>query len=86
MIIRKYGDIPATYAPDVTEVVEARKSPAGEYERAVVLHVSRTREGGLRVKVQWLTGPQKDAPGWIVTRPDGWPPMIRQIFKDQPPK
>lgn len=93
MIIKKYGDIPATYAPDVGEVVMARKSPAGEFVRAAVLGVRRKRGGILEVKVQWLASSPavaegdkpiiKGAVGWVQS--GDWPPLIKQINKGQAP-
>lgn len=85
MIIRKYGDFPATYAPDVGEVVLARKSPVQTFRRAVVLNVRRRREGGLRVSVQFLPGPGEEPtpPVTINTDATGRPEMIRQITSGQ---
>lgn len=54
MIIRQYGDLPTTYAPDIGEVVLARRMRAEPFLRAVVLYVKRRRDGALRIKVQWL--------------------------------
>lgn len=54
MIIRQYAGLPTTYAPDVGEVVLARRTPADKFVRSVVLDVRRRPDGKLRVKVQWL--------------------------------
>ena len=94
MIIRKYGDMPVTYAPDVGEVVMARRSPAGKFVKAVVLKAQRRGDGQLRVKVQWLgsdpapvtteaiTNPIVEGSTGIVIHPlDGRPPLIKQIPK-----
>jgi hypothetical protein len=91
MIIRQYGDLPTTYAPDIGEVVLARRVPAEPFLRAVVIHVKRRRDGALRIKVQWLdsledAGVWKESPivaggiGWVVqaTTPDV-PRLIKQI-------
>lgn len=91
MIIRPYGELPRTYAPDVGEVVEARRTPADKFIKAVVVNVTRNREGALRVRVQWLEdNPDAGAPdkrqrkpikalshGWIVVVND-MPPLLRQ--------
>jgi C-terminal processing protease CtpA/Prc len=94
MIIRAYDGLPRTYAPDIGEVVEARRTVAEGFVRAVVLDVRRTRGGGLRVKVQWLgndplAGVTVRAPieagtvGWVVTKPDmSGSPLIMQIDRD----
>lgn len=94
MIIRAYGGIPITYAPDVGEVVLARRTPADKMVRAVVLDARRNRAGKLRVKLQWLdSDPDAGAPhngprkpivagtlGWVVAdMAPGMPPLIRQI-------
>jgi hypothetical protein len=91
VIIRPYAGLPRTYAPDIGEVVEARRTLSEEFIRAVVLDVKRNREGGLRVRVQWLSSnPQSGVTGsfpieagtvgWIVTKSDpAEPPMIKQI-------
>lgn len=54
MIIKPYGDLPRTYAPDVGEVVEARRTGKDRFVRAVVLHVRRRSADTLEVKVHWL--------------------------------
>lgn len=92
MIIRGYGDLPPTYAPDIGEVVLAHRSHAAKWLRAVVLFARRRRDGGLRVKVQWLEGdpnpvtsePRHAAPiaagdvGWVIHHPPH-APRIRQL-------
>lgn len=93
MIIKKYGDIPATYAPDVGEVVLARRSGGdNQWVRAAVLNVRRIRSGALQVKVQWLedeptagaagTPIVRNTIGWVTTT--GPAPLIQQISKDEP--
>lgn len=96
MIIRAYAGLPTTYAPDVGEIVEARRSASERFTRAVVLDVKRRPDGRVRVKVQWLgddptagvTGnfPIKaNTVGWVIfKRGPGEPPMIRQIDKGSP--
>lgn len=91
MLIKKYGEFAAIYAPDVGEVVHARRSIAHNYTRAVVLRVRRVGDGVLEVRVQWLaddpaTGSSRTKPvmagdtDLLTTRVDGYPPaLIRQI-------
>lgn len=58
--------------------VMARKSPAGVYERARVLHRRRTRDGELvRLTVLWLSGPYEGKRGSLYVPLDDWPPMVR---------
>jgi len=90
MIIRAYDNLPITYAPDIGEVVGARRTRVEPFLRAVVLMVKRRRDGALRIKVQWLEsddGAGWDPPSPIVAGSVGWvvhptdptePPMIRQ--------
>lgn len=54
MIIKQYAGLPITYAPDIGEVLLARRTPADKFVRAVALDVKRRRDGAVRVKVQWL--------------------------------
>lgn len=54
MIIKPYGDLPRLYAPDIGEVIMARRSVSDKYIRAAVLDARRNRDGLLRIKVQWL--------------------------------
>lgn len=93
MIFKPYGDLPRTYAPDIGEVVEARRSVTARWVRAVVTGVRRLRDGQLKIRVQWIES-DPDAGGADPTRPivpivagdvgymmadgDG-PPLIRQI-------
>lgn len=91
MIIRQYGHLPTTYAPDIGEVVQARRTPGDPLLRAVVLDVKRRRDGALRVKLQWLesnpnAGVLAPSPisegdrGWVVDhRTPGDPPLIQQV-------
>lgn len=89
MIIKKYGDIPALYAPDVGEVLEARRSVVDQWVGAVVLRVQRMRAGTLRVTVVWMAddpsaGSQgkpivRHTRGWIVM--DTRVPLIRQVSR-----
>lgn len=67
MIIKSYGDLPTTYAPDIGEVVLARRSRLDPYLRAVVLHVKRRRDRSLRIKLQWLESDPNA--GWRVESP-----------------
>lgn len=95
MIIKPYGDLPRMYAPDVGEVIEARRTPADKYVRAVVLSARRNREGHVRVKLQWMeddpdAGSRNRAPieagtlGWVIV--DDGPPLIRQINRGTAPE
>lgn len=95
MIIKQYGDLPITYAPDIGEVVLARRTPADRFVRAAVLYVRRRPDGKLRIKVQWLE--DDDAAGYehsnyhrapikantvgvvIASTSPGDPQLIRQI-------
>lgn len=95
MIIKPYADLPRTYAPDVGEVVMARRTPADRFVRAVVLAVRRNRAGNLRIRMQWIeSDPNAGAPekrkdrvrkpieaGTVgwVTQVQGGPPLIVQI-------
>lgn len=54
MIIKQYAGLPTTYAPDIGEVLLARRTPADKFVRAVVLDARRNRQGNVRVRVQWL--------------------------------
>lgn len=92
MIIRRYGDIPTTYAPDIGEIVMARRGPTDPFTRAAVVGVRRKSKGVLEVKVQWLAGNASTRSpivmgtvGWVVVPASGEPEMIRQIPKDPPP-
>ncbi len=92
MIIKKYRDIPVTYAPDIGAVVMARLSAAAVWLKAVVIYVRR-RQRDLELKVQWLEGHpdpgglcdpiEEGTLSWVYASPDGWPPMIKQITKGQ---
>jgi hypothetical protein len=81
------------YAPDVGEVVLARRTPVDRWVKAVVLDGRRNRAGHLRIKLQWLGNDDQAgygksgrpaAPivrgelGWVVCR-EGAPLLIRQI-------
>lgn len=54
MIIKQYAGLPITYAPDIGEVLLARRTGVDKFVRAVVLDARRNRAGNVRVKVQWL--------------------------------
>lgn len=91
-IIRAYAGLPTTYAPDVGEVVQARRSASDQWTRAVVLDYRRRRDGSLRVKVQWIEDDQgagipdriggarqpvvAGTVGWIVARQDPTEPPL----------
>ena len=98
MIFKAYGGLPITYAPDVGEVVMARRTPADNWVRAVVLNARRNREGNVKIKVQWMESdpgagmrvgsePRKPivagTPGFLVIDP-GEPPLIKHIDKGSP--
>lgn len=70
MIIKAYGDLPVTYAPDIGEVIKARRTPTDKWVPAIVLHVKRVRGGHVRLKIQWLgDDPDAGAPEWRVKKP-----------------
>jgi hypothetical protein len=54
MFFKAYGGLPITYAPDIGEVLYARRTPADRWTLAVVLSARRNRAGHVRLKVQWL--------------------------------
>lgn len=98
MIIKPYNGLPRMYAPDVGEVVEARRAPVNSFVKAVVLDARRNPAGNLRVKVQWLEDdPAAGVPdrgrrrkpivagetGTLILV-DGALPLIRQIDKSAP--
>lgn len=101
MIIRAYGDLPATYAPDIGEVILARRTPADRWLRAVVLTAKRNRAGDVRLKIQWLeddphAGAPKPgkpkvpivagSPGWVIDKRDPTEPrLIQQIDRGSRP-
>lgn len=77
------------YVPDRGEIVDARRSVADTWTRALIVRVRRYRGETLKFLVCWL----EDNPhsgegvvpieahtlGWIYTHLDDWPPLIRQI-------
>ncbi len=85
MIIQKYGDIPATYAPDIGEVVLARLKAADPWRHAIVLAVPRRYGDRLKLKIQWWDPDTRELGdfAWPLVDPKGWPPMIKQITKGQ---
>lgn len=98
MIIRAYAGRPAIEAPDIGEVVYARRSPLHKWLRAVVIHARRNSMNNLKVRVQWLEGdpdavklktPEKKEPikpgdhGWIMVR-HGTPPILARINEGAP--
>lgn len=94
MIIRKYGNIPATIVPDVGEQVMARRSRVDKMVPAVITHVSRRRDGGLRFKVVWLGSLEETQSGipvvegkenFIYAPASDWRLLIRQADKHQSP-
>lgn len=87
------------YAPDVGEVVEAKRGPSDRWTRAVVVRAYRNREGNLKVKVQWLEDdptagvgdhgrPRKPivalSHSYMVIK-EGEPPLVRQINEGSRP-
>lgn len=87
MIIKPYGDLPRTYAPDVGEVVHARLSPGRPFARAAVTSVSRRRGGVLRVNFVWLetqtgsTAVSGERSHVYIDPQTEDPPLIRQVDK-----
>lgn len=100
MIIRGYAGIPATYSPDLGEVILARRTPIDPWVRAVVVKAWRNSARNLKLKIIWLeddphagaewkghaTRPIKAHTfGWIeIKRGPGVPPLIKQIPKGTP--
>lgn len=87
-MIRRYGDLPALFVPDVGEVVLAARSPAGPYLRAAVTSVRRRHSGCIRVDFVWLqsstvaadTRPAEvGAKGHAEIREDDPMPLIRRV-------
>lgn len=62
MYIRRYGDRPGLYVPDVGEVVEAARSTVGPYARAAIVSVKRSAENMIRVDWVWLEDSPRDCP------------------------
>ena len=93
MIIRKYHDLPMALTPAVGEVVDARRSTSDRWTRAVVVKVSRDRDGNLKFTVYWMADDPKAgdgskpiralATGYIRAAKGDWPPLIRQISRGQ---
>lgn len=53
-IIRKYGQYPQVFVPNLGEMVWARKVPGDKWCKAVVIIKPwRTRGGEVRLKVEW---------------------------------
>lgn len=89
MIIRKYGDLPMVLAPDIGEVITARRSVMDPWLRAVVTYVRRQSNGLIKLSVYWLedspeAGSQGPKPikantrGWIRADPERLHVWIRQ--------
>lgn len=85
MIIRKYGDLPMVFAPDVGEVVQARRAKSDPFTPAVVTVVRRKTSGKLKLTVHWLADcPTAGAPimagqkGWIEFWPADMWMLVRQ--------
>jgi hypothetical protein len=99
MIFKAYGGLPITYAPDIGEVVYARRMPTDRWTLAVVLMARRNKEGHARVKVMWL-GDDPDAGvqrtdrspsptvkheiGFLVLDPDHLP-LIKRVDREDLP-
>ena len=91
-VIRKYGEYPQVLVPDIGEIVEARRSMAESFIKAVVIKHRRIRSGKIRTTVEWLeddphAGTNYPAPisvgdtGRVVFEPDRMDLMIRQITR-----
>jgi len=87
-VIRRYGELPAMFVPDVGEVVLASRSPAGPYLRAVILSARRRASGRIRVDFVWLesanvaawdTPAVAGAKGNVEIREDDPTPLIRRV-------
>jgi hypothetical protein len=93
MIIRKYHDLPMALTPAIGEVVDARRSTADGWTRAIVVKMSRDRDGDLKFTVYWMADDPKAgdgskpirafSTGYIRAAKGAWPPLIRQISRDQ---
>lgn len=97
MIIRKYGDLPVMYTPDVHEVVHARRSVSDKYVRAVVMKIRRRSADLVEFKVCWLETDlaavfdDKGSPvmagemGSVYTHPARQGLLIKRLDKGGPP-
>jgi hypothetical protein len=100
MIIRGYAGMPLTFAPDIGEVILARRTPVDPWVKAVVIRARRNSAKNLRLTVIWMeddphagaewrghaTKPIRAGQfGWIeLRRGPGVPPLIKQIPKGTP--
>lgn len=99
MIIKPYAGLPRMYAPDIGEVILARRTPGDKFVKAVVVRAARNKAGNLRLKVHWLAddpaagAPRlsspirkpiiKDTQDHIVIVPDR-PPLWKPLSEGQP--
>lgn len=97
MIIKAYGGLPTMYAPDIGEVILARRSASDKFTSAVVIGAHRNRDANLQIKVQWLeSDPLAVCGDPRYTRPveanandsivivEGMPPLVQQIDEGTP--
>lgn len=88
MYIRRYGEFPGFYVPDVGEVVIASRSPVGPFLRAAVTNVKRASYGAVRIDLVWLegspvsatgTGIREGEKGNVYVHRDDAVPLVRRI-------
>jgi len=85
MIIRKYGDRPQVFVPDIGEVIQGRVARDDALTSAVVTNAYRRRNGMIKLTVQWLADdPDASTPitagqkGWIEFWPADMWMLVRQ--------
>jgi hypothetical protein len=94
VIFRKYGELPTTYAAGVGAVVDARRSMAEPFTRAVVIGVRRLRDSAsgrviVEYKIVWMADNDEAGPpgrpvregevAWVKAIPNGEPELLRQV-------
>ncbi len=98
MFIRSYGNLPMMYAPDIGQVLEARRTAVDDWTRAAVVKAHRNRDGHLQVMVQWLEdndqagAPDRGQPRVPIVAmtkdslvlQEGMPPLLRALDGDMP--
>lgn len=85
MIIRGYAGRPPMEAPDLGEVLDARRTATHPFTRAVVEKAWRGRRGELRLRVMWLEDNPaakavKHTTGWLkIPQTLNKTPLVRRI-------